>query len=64
MRYNLTFLVEQSVKMNKPIISVSLNYRLSGFGFLWSKDVVDAGVGNLGLRDQRYESSSNIEYIH
>ncbi|KAJ6099122.1 hypothetical protein N7467_000657 [Penicillium canescens] len=53
MRYNLTFLVEQSVQMNKPIISVSLNYRLSGFGFLWSKDIVDAGVANLGLRDQR-----------
>jgi triacylglycerol lipase len=64
MRYNLTFLVEQSVLMNKPIISVSLNYRLSGFGFLWSKDIVDAGVANLGLRDQRYESSASVLYNH
>ena len=52
-RYNLSFIVEQSVKINKPIIGVSFNYRLSGWGFLYSEEIVKAGVANLGLRDQR-----------
>ncbi|KAF5567324.1 triacylglycerol lipase II precursor [Fusarium phyllophilum] len=33
-RYNLSFIVEQSVTLGKPVIGVSLNYRLSAFGFL------------------------------
>ncbi|KAL5334317.1 Alpha/Beta hydrolase protein [Aspergillus crustosus] len=52
-RYNLSFIVEQSVKIGKPIIGVSTNYRLSLWGFLHSNEVVGAGVTNLGLRDQR-----------
>lgn len=28
--------------------------RLNGFGFLSGKQIVDAGVGNLGLMDQRH----------
>ena len=52
-RYNLSFIVEQSVKINKPIIGVSINYRLSAWGFLYSEEIVKAGVANLGLRDQR-----------
>ncbi|KAL4810370.1 Alpha/Beta hydrolase protein [Aspergillus unguis] len=52
-RYNLSFIVEQSVKINKPIIGVSINYRLSLWGFLHSNEVVGEGVTNLGLRDQR-----------
>ena len=39
--------------MGKPIIGVSFNYRLSGWGFLYSQEVVDAGLANLGFRDQR-----------
>jgi carboxylesterase type B len=39
--------------ISKPIIGISLNYRLSSFGFLWSQEVKDHGTGNLGLRDQR-----------
>jgi carboxylesterase type B len=52
-RYNLSYLVHYSVLISKPIIGVSLNYRLSSFGFLWSQEVKDHGTGNLGLRDQR-----------
>lgn len=53
-RYNLTFIVEHSRNIGSPIIAVSLNYRLSGWGFLFSDDVLKSGATNLGLRDQRY----------
>ncbi|KAG5973583.1 hypothetical protein E4U55_000396 [Claviceps digitariae] len=52
-RYNLSFMVEHSVRINKPIIGVSFNYRLSAFGFLGSKEARDAGATNIGFRDQR-----------
>ncbi|KAL4913716.1 Alpha/Beta hydrolase protein [Aspergillus aurantiobrunneus] len=52
-RYNLSFIVDQSVKIGKPIIGVSINYRLSIWGFLHSNEVVGEGITNLGLRDQR-----------
>ncbi|KAJ5901473.1 hypothetical protein N7495_002001 [Penicillium taxi] len=52
-RYNLSRLVQKSVEASKPIIAVSLNYRLSAFGFLWSKEVKANGTANNGLRDQR-----------
>ena len=35
------------------MIAVSINYRKTGWGFLASKQVLDAGLANLGLRDQR-----------
>ncbi|KAL2813467.1 carboxylesterase [Aspergillus cavernicola] len=52
-QYNLSFIVDQSVKMGRPMIGVSLNYRLHCWGFMWSKEIKDSGVGNLGFRDQR-----------
>lgn len=51
--YNMTFIVEESMKMGKPIVAVGVQYRLGSFGFLFSKEMVDAGVANLGIRDQR-----------
>lgn len=45
--------MEQSVRIGKPIIGVSVNYRLSAWGFLHSNEVVGEGITNLGLRDQR-----------
>ncbi|PCG88068.1 Carboxylesterase, type B [Penicillium occitanis (nom. inval.)] len=39
--------------METPMIAVSLNYRLHAWGFMWSQEIKDAGVGNLGFRDQR-----------
>ncbi|KAI9736069.1 MAG: hypothetical protein M1818_006245 [Claussenomyces sp. TS43310] len=52
-RYNLSFIVEQSVAIGKPFIGVSINYRLQGWGWLYSKEIVQAGAANLGLKDQR-----------
>jgi carboxylesterase type B len=53
-RYNLSRIVQKSVEATKPMIAVSINYRLSAFGFLWGKEVEEAnGTANIGLRDQR-----------
>ncbi|KAH7148264.1 Alpha/Beta hydrolase protein [Dactylonectria macrodidyma] len=52
-RYNLSFIVDQSVKMGSPIVAASINYRLHGWGFLHSADLAAAGSTNLGFRDQR-----------
>lgn len=54
-RYNMTFIVEQSKRMGQPILAVSINYRLGGWGMLWSEEIVQKGVANLGFRDQRFE---------
>ncbi|KAJ6554984.1 carotenoid ester lipase precursor [Mycena vulgaris] len=51
--YDGATIVERSIALGKPVIYVSMNYRLSAFGFLASKEVREAGVGNLGLQDQR-----------
>jgi carboxylesterase type B len=40
--------------MGKPIMAVSFNYRLHFLGWPYSQDALNAGVTNLGLRDQRF----------
>ena len=52
-RYNLSFIVENSVKIGKPIIGVSIAYRLAAWGFIASQEVSGSGNTNIGLRDQR-----------
>lgn len=52
-RYNLSFIVDQSVQMGTPIVAVSFNYRLHCWGFMWSQENKEVGVGNLGFRDER-----------
>jgi len=52
-QYDGTLIVQRSIDLGTPVIFVSMNYRLSGIGFLASKEVNAAGVGNLGLQDQR-----------
>lgn len=52
-RYNLSFIVENSVQIGKPIIGVSIAYRLGPWGFLYSAEVQGSGNSNMGLRDQR-----------
>ncbi|KAL2201504.1 Alpha/Beta hydrolase protein [Corynascus similis CBS 632.67] len=52
-RYNLSFIVQNSVELGTPMIGVSLNYRLSAFGFPCGKEAVEAGITNLGFKDQR-----------
>ncbi|KAI0075535.1 alpha/beta-hydrolase [Panus rudis PR-1116 ss-1] len=51
--YDGGVIVSRSIALREPIIYVSLNYRLSAFGFLASQEVKDAGLGNAGLYDQR-----------
>ncbi|KAE9045073.1 hypothetical protein PR003_g11229 [Phytophthora rubi] len=52
-RYNLSYIVSEAAEAGKPFIGVSFNYRLQAFGFLWGTAVKEAGVTNLGFRDQR-----------
>ncbi|KAF1935223.1 alpha/beta-hydrolase [Clathrospora elynae] len=52
-RYNMSYIVQQSVLNNKPVIGISINYRMAAFGFIYSKEIKDTGNQNLGLRDQR-----------
>ncbi|KAL6400875.1 carboxylesterase family protein [Ilyonectria robusta] len=50
----MTNFVQQSVAAGKPVIGITLNYRLSAFGFLWGSAELNAtGSANNGLRDQR-----------
>lgn len=53
-RYNMSFMVQNSITIGKPIIGVSINYRLSVWGFLsGSEEIRDSGDLNNGLKDQR-----------
>ncbi|TVY19922.1 putative secreted lipase [Lachnellula arida] len=45
--------VTPSIAAGKPIIVVTVNYRVGGFGFLPGKEVLADGSANLGLLDQR-----------
>lgn len=49
----MSFLVQESVGVGAPIIGITINYRLSGFGFLSGSALQKSGVMNLGLHDQR-----------
>ncbi|GAA6022853.1 hypothetical protein JCM11491_007019 [Sporobolomyces phaffii] len=52
-RYNGTWVVQRSVEMEKPIIFVSINYRVAALGFLNSPELAREGNQNMGLYDQR-----------
>lgn len=52
-RYNMSFIIQQSVDMGSPFIAVSPNYRLSMWGFMYSQEVIDSDITNLGFLDQR-----------
>ncbi|KAJ7056156.1 alpha/beta-hydrolase [Mycena amicta] len=52
-RYNGSWIVEASIANAKPIVFVSVNYRLASLGFLAGKALQDEGSLNLGVRDQR-----------
>ncbi|RPD68932.1 carotenoid ester lipase precursor [Lentinus tigrinus ALCF2SS1-7] len=51
--YNGTRFVEKSIELGEPVIYVALNYRLYVMGFLGGREIKEAGLGNLGLQDQR-----------
>ncbi|KAL4877003.1 Alpha/Beta hydrolase protein [Aspergillus karnatakaensis] len=52
-RYNMSAIVANAHRIGKPFIGITINYRLSTWGFLASDEVTAAGATNLGLRDQR-----------
>ncbi|KAF1976314.1 alpha/beta-hydrolase [Bimuria novae-zelandiae CBS 107.79] len=52
-RYNLSFIVQESARLGQPILGITLNYRLSAWGFLQGDEVRESGDTNVGLRDQR-----------
>ena len=45
--------MQNGVEIDRPFVGVSINYRLSAWGFLFSDQVLGSGNTNLGLRDQR-----------
>lgn len=45
--------MQNGVEIDRPFIGISINYRLSAWGFLFSDQVLGSGNTNLGLRDQR-----------
>ncbi len=51
--YDGGLIVDRSQDLSLPVIYVSMNYRLTGFGFLGGQEIKDAGVGNLGLQDRK-----------
>ena len=51
--YNGSVLIPESVSQGKPMIFVAVNYRIGAFGFLGGNEVLEYGVANLGLLDQR-----------
>ncbi|KAF5383631.1 hypothetical protein D9615_003804 [Tricholomella constricta] len=46
-------IVEESSKINLPVITVIMNYRLSAWGFLGGNEAAANGALNLGLYDQK-----------
>ncbi|KAI9449008.1 carotenoid ester lipase precursor [Lactarius psammicola] len=62
--YDGGVIVKHSIALKEPVVYVSLNYRLAAFGFLASQEVKDAGVGNLGLHDQRMALRWIQKYIY
>ncbi|KEY73928.1 hypothetical protein S7711_07770 [Stachybotrys chartarum IBT 7711] len=52
-RYNTSFMVEQSVEMETPIVAVTINYRMHAWGFLFGEELAAEGSSLLGFRDQR-----------
>lgn len=51
--YDGSAIVQKSVSMGEPVIFVATNYRINAYGFLHGKEIQEAGLSNLGLRDQR-----------
>lgn len=51
--YNMSSIVDDSVKMGAPIIAVSITYRLHAWGFMWGSAMKAESAGNIGFRDQR-----------
>ncbi|CCH40705.1 Liver carboxylesterase 4 [Wickerhamomyces ciferrii] len=58
--YNTSWIVQNSIEIGKPIIAITINYRLGGFGFLSSNQNTLQKWTNVGLRDQ----IQAIKWVH
>lgn len=56
-------IVAPSIQLGKPVIYVSLNYRVGFYGFPPGQDSADAGALNVGLKDQRLAIEWVQKYI-
>ncbi|KAE8375478.1 Alpha/Beta hydrolase protein [Aspergillus bertholletiae] len=63
-RYNMSYIVHQGALNNKPVLGVSINYRVAAFGLLDSKEIRASGDNNLALRDQRMAMRWVKQNIH
>jgi len=63
-RYNQSFIVEQATEAGMPILAVSVNYRLSSWGFLYGKEIQEEGNAMNGFRDARLALQWIQENIH
>ncbi|KAH9240127.1 hypothetical protein K456DRAFT_1719459 [Colletotrichum gloeosporioides 23] len=52
-RFEGTSIARISQDIGKPVIFVSVNYRLGPFGFLNGKEMAELGLLNIGMLDQR-----------
>ena len=52
-RYNYSYAVQESVKMGKPFIGITINYRLAVWGWLMGQQAQEAGAVNIGYHDMR-----------
>ncbi|KAK7952784.1 uncharacterized protein PG986_008512 [Apiospora aurea] len=52
-QYNLSGIVQVSQAMGRPVVAVSMNYRLGLWGFLQTPQLAAEGSSNAGLLDQR-----------
>lgn len=52
-RYNLSYIVQRSVEIGRPIIGASINYRKGGWGNMYSIEIQGSGNTNIALRDMR-----------
>ncbi|CAE6409784.1 unnamed protein product [Rhizoctonia solani] len=59
-------IVRKSIEMGRPVMYISMNYRLGFFGFPVGKQTINKGAANLGLYDQRMAIEwvqKNIQYF-
>ncbi|CAA7264886.1 unnamed protein product [Cyclocybe aegerita] len=58
-----TRIVNRSMELGEPVIYAAMNYRVSAWGFLASKEVQEVDAGNAGLVDQRVALEWVQKYI-
>lgn len=50
---NMSYIIQSSVENHMPIMAVLINYRVGFYGFPGGKQAAEAGILNLGVKDQR-----------